>query len=433
MLNIKSKFSLNIDQQNKKRLTALVIILMISIIGVRTLIFSHAQSPYTSVNTDSGTVSGRATVQTDPSTSNGKYVQFGPINGNANNIAGAVLGDYIEAGPSSTNYSEIDNFISSTGSTPGLIQAFFGLNIDSNNNSTAFPTSFVNKVSSLNSTPMVVMSVSAPSSPGTQLLNAIGNATPAENQNIKDWAKQAKNYGKPLYIRLMWEFNGEWYPWGLNYIPPGSTIGNGATPAVYKAAYINIVQQFQAVGANNVQFVWCVSVNGDQNTSDLTASYPGDQYVDWVAMDGYNRNGSISQGGTSGQQTFSGIFSTDYNLLTSISKRPVMIAETAAIEDLTNPTYKSDWITNNFSSLGLSLPKVKAVLYFDGFGHGYCYPFTAPPLPQTGTIAETYAPGGVCSALSGSPSATNALLKYNAISNNSYFKNIGAPTNPITY
>ena len=41
-------------------------------------------------------------------------------------------------------------------------------------------------------------------------------------------------------------------------------------------------------GANNVNWVWCPNIDPDGIFYDLSSLYPGDAYVDWTGLDGYN-------------------------------------------------------------------------------------------------------------------------------------------------
>ena len=50
--------------------------------------------------------------------------------------------------------------------------------------------------------------------------------------------------------------------------------------------------------------------------------YPGDAYVDWVALDGYNW-GALRIG----WQTFSQVFGDSYNALVALTSKPIMICE----------------------------------------------------------------------------------------------------------
>ena len=72
--------------------------------------------------------------------------------------------------------------------------------------------------------------------------------------------------------------NGWWRPW--------SEQANGNHPGEFVAAWRHVVDIFRAQGATNVTWVWCPNIVGPK--SQLTGLYPGDNYTDWVCMDGYN-------------------------------------------------------------------------------------------------------------------------------------------------
>ncbi len=164
---------------------------------------------------------------------------------------------------------------------------------------------------------------------------------------IGDWAAGAKRFGKPILLRWGHEFNGDWYPW--------SVPNNGKDPAVYVKAYRYVHDVFTKAGAKNVKWVWCF------NASSVPAlpwnapmeAYPGDEYVDWVGIDGYNFSGTDS---------FKSIFKTAYaKALTTVSK-PIMIGEFAtggAGQD------KAKWIAQMANDLRESFPAIRAITWFD--------------------------------------------------------------------
>jgi hypothetical protein len=171
-----------------------------------------------------------------------------------------------------------------------------------------------------------------------------------------------------VYIRLMHEFNGNWYPWGYG-------VNGNTSAAQFVAAFQHVVQIFRQENVTNVQFVWCPDVQGTAvaNAPPLEDFFPGDEYVDWVSMDAYNRDvGKWS--------TLADLFAAGYATLTKISRRPVMIAETACVESTTDPTAKPLWMTDGYLNvLPNQMPRVKAILYFNNSGAGYTYPLNSSP------------------------------------------------------
>jgi beta-mannanase len=160
------------------------------------------------------------------------------------------------------------------------------------------------------------------------------------------FAKSEAADGRPLYIRFGHEMNGQWYPW--------APFNNGNTSASYVAMWRHVVTLFRANGASNVRWVWCANVG--QN--DFTPDYPGDAYVDYVGLDGYNWGSSMGS-----WQSFKSIFGNDYGKLTALSAKPVIIGETSSSEIGGS---KGSWISQGFlSDVPQSFPRIKAILWFN--------------------------------------------------------------------
>jgi beta-mannanase len=104
--------------------------------------------------------------------------------------------------------------------------------------------------------------------------------------------------------------------------------------------------------------VWSPNIDYSQSIP-LREVYPGDAYVDWTAMDGYNW-GNI---GPHTWETFAQVFGQTYNDILSITSKPLMIAETASTEQDGN---KAQWITDGFSNqLMHTFPLIRAVVWFN--------------------------------------------------------------------
>lgn len=162
---------------------------------------------------------------------------------------------------------------------------------------------------------------------------------------ITQFAQAAKAWGHPFFLRFAHEMNGNWYPWG---------IANGNKPQEYVQAWRHVHDIFTQVGATNVSWVWAVSSGG--NIDVYPSLYPGDSYVDWIAMDGYNQGGKT-------WRTFSKVFGKTYQKLLTVASKPVMIAETATSS---KGGSAASWITDAFSTeLTTNFTQVKAVIWFD--------------------------------------------------------------------
>lgn len=134
---------------------------------------------------------------------------------------------------------------------------------------------------------------------------------------ITDWFEGAAAWGHPFFVRIMHEANGTWFPWGISV--HGNTAGEHIT------AWRHIHDLAQAAGATNATFVWCPLATYVGQPAAIDDLYPGDDYVDWLALDGYNF------GGTS----FDTIFGDSFDELWTVASadKPVMLAEWATDDD----------------------------------------------------------------------------------------------------
>jgi hypothetical protein len=89
------------------------------------------------------------------------------------------------------------------------------------------------------------------------------------------------------YIRLGWEFNGTWMGWSICN-EDGSGLTSWASDFV--PAFQNIVTSMRSVSGANFKFIWnpIDSSNVSCAGAKLENFYPGDQYVDAVALDAYD-------------------------------------------------------------------------------------------------------------------------------------------------
>jgi hypothetical protein len=164
---------------------------------------------------------------------------------------------------------------------------------------------------------------------------------------LHESAAVAKSWGGPLLVRFAHEMNGNWYPWGA-----------GAIPAyTYLAAWYHIVSLFRGDGATNVSWVWSPYVEVGTRFP-LAAYYPGDDWVDYIGLDGYN------WGRVRGRwQDLDTVFSASYSTVTSFSSRPVILSETASTESGGD---KAEWIRVGFmSTIPERFPRVTAVVWFN--------------------------------------------------------------------
>jgi hypothetical protein len=173
------------------------------------------------------------------------------------------------------------------------------------------------------------------------------------DEYINGFAEKAKKYGDTLFLRFGHEFNGDWYPWCVSK--------NGNDPQKFKKAWIHIHDIFKKYGADNVQWIWCPNSGSAITASwnDPLLAYPGDEYVDWIAIDGYNFGTYQSW---SSWQSFSNIYRPMYEKLSAaITGKPFMVGEFACADKGGD---KSQWISSLEDELK-EFPLIKAVVWFD--------------------------------------------------------------------
>jgi hypothetical protein len=95
------------------------------------------------------------------------------------------------------------------------------------------------------------------------------------------------------YIRLGWEMNGSWMGWSIC-----NSGGSGLTSwaSDFVPAFRNIVTSMRGVSGANFKFIWnpLDSSNVSCPGASLENFYPGDSYVDAVALDTYDAIGAAT-------------------------------------------------------------------------------------------------------------------------------------------
>jgi hypothetical protein len=237
-----------------------------------------------------------------------------------------------------------------TNSGKGLSIVNYFKNWDDSNGTLPFSTTSMDAVRAHGSIPMVTWQPEGASPDATYALDNIvaGNF----DAFIQQWALDAKAWGHPFFLRFAHEMNGTWYPWCSGV--------NGNTSADYIAAWQHVHDIFVSVGATNVTWVWCVNTKYTGSAS-ITGLYPGDNYVDWISLDSYNRTSNTWGDFSSRSQP------TLDELVSVAPGKPIMVAETGCHEDDTDVNRKGQWYRNAMKSyLKVSMPRIKAWVYFNG-------------------------------------------------------------------
>ena len=169
---------------------------------------------------------------------------------------------------------------------------------------------------------------------------------------IQHFAKSAKEYGHKIWLRPLHEANGDWYDWGVGKQGAGNTDENVAE------AFRHIVRIFREESVGNVKWVWTTNSSNVGENTTFTGTYPGDDFVDYISIDGYNWGDKKCW---SRWKSFSEVFRKSYNALAGIDK-PIFIAETSCTESGGN---KAEWIADMFKVLPVEFPRIFAIMWFN--------------------------------------------------------------------
>lgn len=165
---------------------------------------------------------------------------------------------------------------------------------------------------------------------------------------IDAFARRLGDLGKAVYLRFAHEMNGDWYPWS------SAKVGTEN----YKAVYRYIKDKFDALGVNNIEWIFSINWENVSKDSDYKDSYPGDSYVDFIGIDGYNWGNSQKWSKWMG---FDEIFGPVCKEVSALYEKDIIIAEfssTSAGGD------KAQWIRDALSDIK-RMEKVRGFILFN--------------------------------------------------------------------
>ena len=186
-------------------------------------------------------------------------------------------------------------------------------------------------------------------------------ASGAHDAYIREFADQAHDWNRPFFLRFDAEMNGFWFPWGAGV--------NGNKPGDFVAAWRHVHDIFNEMGATKATWVWCPNVDFTRSLTPLKKLYPGDEYVDWTCLDGFNWGSTRN---SAGWQSFTHVFHSTYKRVVKIApNKPMVIGEVASEE---RGGSKPDWIKNMFQIIPQRYKKVRAVIWFNEKDQGMDWP-----------------------------------------------------------
>lgn len=176
---------------------------------------------------------------------------------------------------------------------------------------------------------------------------------------IRSYARALKARPERFILRVAHEMNiadAGWWP---------GHYGLGA------AAYVTMFQRvrniFREEGANSVEWMWSPNYASHpvDDWNSMHNYYPGDAYVDWIGISGYNWNGSRDQSWASFEALYDGVLRD----LACRYAKPVIIAEIGTVDQDGSGTAKASWITDLYARLA-DYPFVRGIVWFNDFAYG---------------------------------------------------------------
>jgi len=171
------------------------------------------------------------------------------------------------------------------------------------------------------------------------------------------WAHLIKDVKGTVLLRILHEFNGDWYDW--------CTVKNDRNPELVARAFRYIHNIFNENNVHNVKFIWCPNSMSipQEKWNDIMYAYPGDAYVDFVALDVYNGAGSSQV-----WRSFRKEGIENYFVLTEkLPHKPLLICETASRERRVGETgqNKGEWIKEQSIALKTDMSKIRLMTWFN--------------------------------------------------------------------
>jgi hypothetical protein len=164
--------------------------------------------------------------------------------------------------------------------------------------------------------------------------------------DLKRWAAGAKEFGAPLLVEWGTECNGEWFAWN------GKWNGKAAGPAKFISAWRHIVKLMRGAGCSNITWVWHVDSSDvpDVAWNHFENYYPGDDYVDWLAVSAY---GPLTPGDKDQPLRIRDLLDDAYPRLAAVSPtKPIILAEFGCAQHhpaITAAAWAQDALTDLFS------------------------------------------------------------------------------------
>ena len=173
---------------------------------------------------------------------------------------------------------------------------------------------------------------------------------------IRRFAADARVWGHPFFLRFNWEMNGDWFPWAEQ--------DNGNQPGEYIEAWRHVHDLFAEAGATNATWVWCPNADPYTSLQEISVLYPGDEYVDWTCLDGFNWGVGNPVVKNRPWASFADIFDATYRKIVEqvAPSKPMILGEFASSDYGGD---KADWIRDALIRIPARYPRIRGLLWFN--------------------------------------------------------------------
>ncbi|MFC6834939.1 glycoside hydrolase family 26 protein [Halomarina ordinaria] len=171
------------------------------------------------------------------------------------------------------------------------------------------------------------------------------------------WLRPDEGPDRRLYLTFAPEMNGDWVPWDAS--------DGESTSEDYVAMWRTVYDRVSAdLTPDHLRWVWSVNNGSRWNWADepvgIDRYYPGDAYVDWVGVHGYNWDA------WGGWKQPDGVYDAMVENVREVSDKPLAFTECACSSrygDGYRPDLKDEWITAFFAYVDER--DVRMVCWFD--------------------------------------------------------------------
>ena len=171
-----------------------------------------------------------------------------------------------------------------------------------------------------------------------------------DEKTLKEFGAILKKHNGPVFLRFAHEMNGDWYPWG--------GYKNKKQPAKYVNSWHKVHEAITKYSGNaKISWVWSINVEDVpcETWNEPNNYYPGDNYVDIIGIDGYNRDND--------NRDFENIFKKQIKYVRKNFK-----GKTIVISEIASATVGVDrpgWIRNFFYKFSRKYSYIPIFIWFD--------------------------------------------------------------------